>query len=347
MSQDVQSRLADGKVAGLVEQHFGRSGELAALPGYCDQNFLLTTENGERFIVKIGGGSESMREIRHQNAALALLSVGGFPVPRVIENLEGDDLTRVADSGNSNLQLRLLTFLPGRFYADVPAAEQTPELWRSLGSLLGRLDVALLDVAPAQVSHYRLWDLAHGYVTCQDRKHPLDVEQTALVDHFLEYYRSRVLPLTGELPKSVIHNDANDHNLLVNETGEPREIIGLIDFGDIVYSHTINELAIAAAYALMNQDDPLEVLEHLVASYHAERKLSEAEVDALYGLIALRLCTTVCNAATEILEHPDNEYLLISVQPAWDLLGRLEKQSATAVADQLRQACNMPGISAL
>ena len=347
MSQDTSSGFDDDEVAGLVEQHFGRSGELKALPGYCDQNFLLTTEGDEKFIVKIGGSSESEQETRHQNAALAFLSAGGFPVPRAIENLEGDDLTRVRAGKDRNLQLRLLTFLPGRFYADVPAAEQTPALWCSLGSLLGRLDVALRDMAQAQTSHYRLWDLAHGYVTCQDRKDALEREQTAVVDYFLEYYRSKVLPLTAELPKSVIHNDANDHNLLVNESGEPREIIGLIDFGDIVYSHTINELAIAAAYALMNQDDPVEVLQHLVASYHVERNLSEAEVDALYGLIALRLCTTVCNAATEILEHPDNEYLLISVQPAWDLLGRLEKQSATAVADQLRQVCKMPGISAL
>lgn len=347
MSQDAKSEFDDKYVSQLVEKHFGRSGGLKALPGYCDQNFLLTTGEGERFIVKIGGASESVQEIRHQNAALAGLSAGGFPVPRVIENLEGDDVTGIVDSQNRDLHLRLLTYLPGRFYADVPARDQGPELWRSLGSLLGRLDVALLGLAQAQTSHYRLWDLAHGYVTCQDRKHALDDEQTALVDYFLEFYRSEVLPLTGELPKSVIHNDANDHNLLVNEAGEPSEIIGLIDFGDMVYSHTINELAIAAAYALMGHDDPLAVLEHLVASYHSERKLSEAEVDALYGLIALRLCTSVCNAATEIQAHPDNEYLLISVRPAWDLLGKLRMQCATAIADQLRQACNMPRIPAL
>ena len=49
MSQDVQSRLADGKVAGLVEQHFGRSGELAALPGAVVHDYgKATSRNGRK-----------------------------------------------------------------------------------------------------------------------------------------------------------------------------------------------------------------------------------------------------------------------------------------------------------
>ncbi|MDH3620717.1 MAG: phosphotransferase [Gammaproteobacteria bacterium] len=340
-----QGRVPDfthNAVGQLVREHYSRSGELQALQAWCDLNFLLTSNTGEHSIVKIGGGSESFEALCAQNAAMTRLANDGFPVPRAIRNLDGVDVTRVRDQQGRECYLRLLTYLPGCFYADIPVRKQTPALWQSLGSLLGRLNVAMADLEPGDTDHYRLWDLANGEATCESRKQALDDGQRALVDYFLGYYRNHVLPLTGDMPRSVIHNDANDHNLLVDDSNNPQAIAGLIDFGDMVYSHTVNDLAIAAAYALMGQPEPLDTLQHLVSNYHAERPLNEAEVEALYGLIALRLCTSVCNASTEFAARPDNDYLLISAAPAWDLLGKLRELSPDAVAHRLRHACDMP-----
>ena len=43
----------------------------------------------------------------------------------------------------------------------------------------------------------------------------------------------------------------------------------------MVYSYTVNEVAIAAAYAMLDKADPLSVAAHVVAGYHAENPLTE------------------------------------------------------------------------
>ena len=53
----------------------------------------------------------------------------------------------------------------------------------------------------------------------------------------------------------MIHNDANDYNVLVDtrDTGDlmtrNQAVLGLVDLGDMLHSHTVNDLAIAMAYA--------------------------------------------------------------------------------------------------
>ena len=56
----------------------------------------------------------------------------------------------------------------------------------------------------------------------------------------------------------MIHSDANDHNVLVGALpAEPRQITGLIDFGDMHLGLTVAEVAIGATYALLGKQDPL------------------------------------------------------------------------------------------
>ena len=47
-----------------------------------------------------------------------------------------------------------------------------------------------------------------------------------------------MLPCAASLPSGVIHCDLNDQNVLVDEAGE--HIVGVIDFGDLVYSWQVN-----------------------------------------------------------------------------------------------------------
>ena len=53
------------------------------------------------------------------------------------------------------------------------------------------------------------------------------------------------------LRHGVIHNDANDHNVLVDDDGAGGSR-GLLDLGDAVWSVVVNELAVAAAYAALD-----------------------------------------------------------------------------------------------
>ena len=102
---------------------------------------------------------------------------------------------------------------------------------------------------------------------------------------------------------SVIHNDANDHNVLVDEAGD--RIVGLLDLGDIVWSVTAHEAAVAAAYAMFDRADPLAVLGTIVAGFDRTCRLTDDELDALPDLVLARVATSVSIAARQTRLDPD------------------------------------------
>ncbi len=323
----------------LLATHYELSGDLKVLPGEFDQNLLLA-HGADRYIVKLSGGANAAG-ILMQNAAMTHLVGRDYLVPDVIPNVDGESLTSFNDDGRQ-YWLRVLTYLPGQLFASLPLPARAPEFLRGLGRFLGRIDTGLLSFDYERPGVLHKWDLAHGYMKCQLELNFLPKEQATLVSHFLEHYRAYVLPVVPELPRSFIHNDANDYNVLVDDSQQPASIAGLIDFGDMVFSQTVNEIAIAAAYALVEQPCLEAALCELVAGYHETRPLSEDELEVLFTLVALRVCTTICNAAAEFAQRPENEYLQVSVRSALRLLRKLRKLSPFAVERQLRIACGFP-----
>src|SRR5690606_15870062 len=121
-----------------------------------------------------------------------------------------------------------------------------------------------------------------------------------------------------------------------------QEVVGLIDFGDLVHSYTVAEVAVAAAYAMLGKPDPLPAAAAVVAGYHGAFPLHEAEVDVLFALVAMRLCTSVVLSACRAKEAPGDAYLTISEAPAWALLERLAAVHPRWAAYTLRHACGLP-----
>ena len=67
-----------------------------------------------------------------------------------------------------------------------------------------------------------------------------------------------------------IYNDANDYNVLVDPAGT--RVVSFLDFGDVVHSATVCDLAIAIAYAMLDKQDPIAAAAEVVAGYHAVRR---------------------------------------------------------------------------
>ncbi|KKK53870.1 hypothetical protein LCGC14_3090440, partial [marine sediment metagenome] len=101
--------------------------------------------------------------------------------------------------------------------------------------------------------------------------------------------------------------------------------IGIIDFGEIGFGKTIFELAIAIAYLMLDQEDPLLSAFHVVKGYFEKFSLTNLELKVLFPLICARLCMSVCSSAYQIKIEPENDYLTINEKQAWDLLFKLEK----------------------
>jgi 4-aminobutyrate aminotransferase-like enzyme len=144
----------------------------------------------------------------------------------------------------------------------------------------------------------------------------------------------------GSLRFSIIHNDANDYNILVNESEQ--RVSAILDYGDVVYSATVCNLAVALAYVMLDKPDPIGAAAQVVATYNATYPLTEPEVDALYTLAVTRLCCSVCYAAKQTRDAPDNEYLNISNAPAWALLERLAMIPFEWPTRVFRYACGLP-----
>lgn len=193
---------------------------------------------------------------------------------------------------------RLLRWVEGRPWAEAPGD------LAELGRTVARVDRALADFEHPLMRRPHRWDL----------KNAVDG-----LDH---------------LPHQLIHNDANEHNVLVADGA-----IRLIDFGDVVYTARVCGLAIAGAYAMQGQADPARAVVALVRGYHEVTPLREDELAVLYELMVARLRMSAEMAARQHAAAPDNDYLLISQAGVRETLARLEGEDARLAMFRFRDAC--------
>ena len=295
--------------ARIAGEHFGIYAHAQALPSERDQNFLLTNQAGEKFVLKIANALESRTFLEAQNAILKHLERR----VSICQKLVGEEIVTVKAANGVAHLVRMVHYLPG-----VPLAEVRPHssgLLHDLGRKLGQLAQALADFDHAAVHRDFHWDLANGNRTVN--------EFAGLIDN--ASLRDLVLKCRYEPPmtlrRSVIHGDANDYNLLVDP--QSMTVTGLIDFGDMVYSYTVGDLAIAIAYVILGNSDPHAVAEEIVNGYRSEFALDEEELEALWPLVRLRLAMSVCLAAHQLRQQPGNKYLLISQKAIEENLPRI------------------------
>jgi Ser/Thr protein kinase RdoA (MazF antagonist) len=152
----------------------------------------------------------------------------------------------------------LLSFLPGVALAEVQP--HPPELLESLGRFLGEMDAALVDFSHPAANRILKWDLSRSLWAFEKLTAVADPQRRALAEHFLNLFEREAVPRFHHLRRSVIYGDANDHNALVGPvSSKPREVVRVIDFGDMHTGLTVAEPAVAAAYAIFGKEDPTKL----------------------------------------------------------------------------------------
>ena len=329
-------RVASQDAEQLAREAFGRPGRARELTSERDQNFEVTEAGGERFVLKIANALEEAAFLDAQQRVLAHLASHDVPTPHVITPIGGGGLGVELRSNGTRHHAWAITHLPGSLLADWP--HRSLELWEALGTTIASLDAALADFDHPAVHRDFYWDLANGdRVLSSLRPRVKDVALGTAIDALAARFGSHVAPLLPSLPRGVIHNDLNDHNILVARgvSGTGVRVSGIVDFGDMVHSYAVGDLAIAAAYAMLDAPDPLAVVAALVRGYHARRSLGVNELESLFGLATLRLSMSACIAAEQQDAHPENAYLGVSQEAIRRTLPRLAAIPyglATAVA---------------
>lgn len=328
-------------VRAAVRESYGLEGGLEPLPAEWDQNLALET-SADKYVIKIANRGHRDDVIDLQNAALDRLSAGWNAgiTPEVVRSKTGRLVSRLRDEAGNTWRLRILTWLDG-----VPLSAAAGLDSRSLGRIgetLGRMDRCLEGFEHPGMERDLDWDLLNAQWISRSTGCIADAGRRAIVERILLQYRGRIAPQLENLPRWVIHNDANDENILLepDPTGGYR-VSGLLDFGDMVRTIAVAEPAIAGAYAILGSGAPLEALAALAGGYARQRHLSEKELHVLFPLVLLRLCVSVTNSAIAAREDPGNEHRLISDGAAWEMLERLYDIEWTVAENNIRQACGL------
>ncbi|HEX3250168.1 MAG TPA: phosphotransferase [Pyrinomonadaceae bacterium] len=292
----------------IAAELFGIRGRAQPLPSERDQNFLLTDSAGEKFVLKIANALESRAFLEAENAVLKHVAKQVPFCQTLRPTVYGDE---IATTGRHFA--RLVGYLPG-----VPLAKIQPQstaLLRDFGRKLGQLDHALSDFDHPAVHRDLHWDLANGNRVINEFA-PL-IENASL----RELVAQCKVEFSDALRRGVIHGDANDYNVLVDP--DRMSVTGLLDFGDMVYSYTAGDLAIAIAYVVLDKPNPHVAADEVIAGYISEFILRDEELEMLWPLVRLRLAMSLCIAADQLRQQPENDYLRISQRSIEATLPRL------------------------
>ena len=336
MSYD-SMKITTEKVEILAFDLFGIKGNATILPGELDFNFRIKVEDIEGYILKISRPDEDIGYLDFQQRLLQHVAKNGKELisPLVIPDKNGNAISEFKDDLGNVRMMRLLTWVSGRIWSGVNP--QLDGLRHSLGEQCGKLTGALQGFDHPKAHRDFDWDVAQSLWT---REH-LDLfeEGKKKIVFFFQNLFEVAQPSYKKLRKAVVHNDANDNNVIVSFDLVNPVVNTSIDYGDSVHTQIINDIAIACAYAIMHHKDPLEAALPIVRGYHSTFALQETELEHLYIAIAMRLVISVTKSAMNKIAEPDNEYLLISEKPAWGVLEKWHAIDSDFAHYSFREAC--------
>lgn len=328
-----------------LRRDWGIDARLTPLDGEYDLNFLAVGD-GAHILKVMRTDCEpafvdmQCRALEHIRAsASSTLPSNALPISQVVRTRSGALHTTAVDEAGRPRIVWLLKKLPGVRYASWQP--RTPDLAYRIGSAIGAIDSVLAGFEHPFLARSFKWKLTEA-LWIEDRyRDILDPAHRAIIDGIVQEFRS-VHEALQALPSVAIHNDVNDHNILIDGSLlESARVSGLIDLGDMCAAPRVCELAIAGAYLVLNDPSPEATLSSLVGGYHSAYPLTTAEVELIWPLLRMRLAVSVVNSALMAIEKPDDPYVVISQKPAWDFLEN-DGVRRELIAPRLRAACEMP-----
>jgi len=305
----------------IVRDAYGLDLSATMLTSERDQNYLLKEKGGPKFVLKISHAAESIDVLEMQHAALAhiFLNDSEMQLPHPVNTLDGELIFRHKASSNENHYIRMVKYVPGESMKDLE--KQTNGLINDLGSLLGRLDFALHGFEHPAARRSFPWDVAQTQFLITSQDNIRSKEDQLIIQHFLQEYEKYIVPISHDLSRAVIHNDGNDHNVIINKNNRAH---GIIDFGDMVHTYIICESAVCLAYLVINNPDPINLTAELIKAYQKVFPLTELEISVIIYFICLRLCISVTMAAYRKQLFPDNKYITVTEDQAWVFLRKMK-----------------------
>ncbi len=322
-------------LAALLSSAYGLTGRLSRLPGESD-NFLVQ-DGDQRYVLKVCTEAQTtaVLDLEHRAIEAVFEANLGLELPRIIPTGSGS-VEAVLEDGDVHLRARLLRFVPGLAWTDAGVANE--KRLRQIGRQMARIATVLTTVDHPAARRTHRWDLTRAEVHRQSVEWVDDRARQRLLEQAYSLFVASAEPFLDELPHSLIHGDLNDENVLVH--GD--RVTGILDFGDCLHNPMVCELAIALAYLLLDQPEPLRAGAQIVAGYHRERPLSAREIEVLFPLTCGRLAASVSIAAERRRLAPERSAWFVTEERAWRALECYMEIDPIVAAELLASAADLP-----
>ena len=329
-------KIGVGQAGRIVQETYGLAGSVHALHGDMDFNFRLDCPD-KSYLLKITRPDYDPEETEFQQAVLT--HVKSSPLidlsPEIFPDKSGDLSPVITDDYGSDRLVRLLSWMPGRVLSSVNP--QSADLLESIGEEAGRLTKVLSDFDHPYAHRSFEWDLAQSLWT-KEHTHLFDPQRKKIVEYFQLKYEQVQARYQG-LRKSIVHSDVNDNNIIVSRDMVHPRVKALIDYGDTIYTQSINDLSIAVGYGLLAKVDVLDAAVSIIKGYHRYFPLLEEELNYIYVLAAMRLVTSITMSTLSRQIEPENEYRQMTEKPAWDALEKWYEVDENLAYFSFRDAC--------
>lgn len=309
----------DAALTALLAREWGLHGTLSPLPSYMDHNRRVRCAEGD-FVLKIAHPQWCAEALDFENSALLHLARSGCPArtPRLQPCRQGASMRALPLGDGRVAHARVIDFIDGDLLADVA---MNAGLARSIGEQVAWLASGLSDYRHPAEQLTKEWDLASLPSLRGEIENIDDSVLRSRVAIHVDAFAARLPKWRKFLPQQVIHNDANDYNIIVERGGNG--VRAIIDFGDMCRSFRLSDLAVACVYAIQRQADPQALIRELVAGYESILPLLDEERTALPHFIRARLCLSILMATRAHRADPGNGYILVSQTAVRALLLRL------------------------
>ena len=274
----------------ILELNYDIKGSIEKLDGEIDFNFKVQSTKGKNYLLKISRPNFESDYIDFQIKLLDHLNKNcEIEIAENKLTIGGNKSCIVKDNLGRDRSVRLLTWTEGRLWSSVNPINQS--LRMKLGSNTAILDRSLFNFKHSFSKREIEWDISNS-LWVEDHVDKFDTNQKIILTKFILDFK-RNLTLYNDLPKSIIHNDINDNNIIVSNDLLNPSIKSIIDFGDSVFTQTINDLAISCSYGIMSINDPLAGCCEIISGYNSISSINDNELKLLYNLIGVRLVISV------------------------------------------------------
>ncbi len=326
-------------VAAVVLSSYGLNGSIERLAGEKDDNFRLTTTNDERYLLKVAHVHEDLSVLELQSAVLEHLhnTVPHIALQRVIRSSSGCSDVLVEQGPLLGRFLRVTSYLEG---TQLHSVTSTSLLRREIGVVAATMDLALRDFDHPGAHRKLLWDLQNLGDLRTLINELVNTDDAKWLGDLLDRIDSDVSSRRSALRSQIVHNDLSRDNVLVTSDGS--SLSGVIDFGDLVYTQLVNDVAIAATNQLSDDLDPTPHAIDVVAGFHSVMPLTDFEIGLLPSLVLARTVMWITIPQWRALRFPENrDYVLRNAARARSLLVRLLVIPPELFRDNILRACRV------